>query len=282
MHINAREATSESEFVQILLEQYISYSAWLKTQPFSPHARRAQRSRLHQFIGFLSRSKRNYENTVSEQVTRDAAVNDYLDYLQYFLKARPSTVSKFLTTIGEFYEYLGVEPVSVEREDLPSLQPQALTEDQEDSFQRAAAANTSIKHRALALLMSTTGIRAIECTSLDLDDYTPSTGMLSVTATEQPTRMVELVPAAKTALDQWLDLRKQRFNRTNEKALFLNPQRRRMSQAGVNLVVRKISQEAGLDITAQQLRDTYLLKTLQSNTAKAESRTRLQSNLAAL
>src|SRR6202022_4342094 len=107
-------ATSESEFVQILQEQYISYSAWLKTQPFSPHARRAQRSRLHQFIGFLSRSKRNYENTVSEQVTRDAAVNDYLDYLQYFLKARPSTVSKFLTTIGEFYEYLGVEPVSRE------------------------------------------------------------------------------------------------------------------------------------------------------------------------
>jgi len=53
----------------------------------------------------------------------------------------------------------------------------------------------------------------------------------------------------------------------NEKALFLNPQRRRISQAGVNLVVRKISMEAGLDLSAQQLRDTYLVENAQANSA---------------
>jgi site-specific recombinase XerD len=267
MSLITNEPNSQSQFIRNLQEQYSSYSTSLRTQLLSPHARRAHRSRLSQFISFLSHSKRNYENENPLLQAKDVAVSDYLDYLQYFLKARPSTVSKALSTISEFYEYLGLEPISIEREELLGLHPQALTNEQLQKFLDAAEANSSIKHKSLALLLGTTGIRAIDCTMLDIADYVPATGTLSIKGTDTcAARSIALVAATKIALDQWLELRHQRFNRSNEKALYLNPQRRRMSQAGVNLVVRKISLEAGLDLSVQQLRDTYLLQNSQSNT----------------
>ena len=274
---------SQSQFIQNLQEQYSSYSTSLKTQQLSPHARRALRSRLSQFISFLSHSKRNYENENPMRQAKDAAVSDYLDYLQYFLKARPSTVSKALSTISEFYEYIGLEPISIEREEVLGLHPQALSNEQVQKFLDAAEANSSVKHKSLALLLGTTGIRAIDCTMLDIADYLPATGTLSVRGTDTSTaRSIVLISATKIALDQWLELRHQRFNRSNEKALFLNPQRRRMSQAGVNLVVRKISLEAGFELSVQQLRDTYLLQNLQSDTDGDAPQGLIQSNRAAI
>lgn len=258
-----------SQFIQSLQKHYSGYSNALKTQMPSPHARRAQRSRLSQFISFLSHSRRGYEATNPDRQAKDAAVSDYLDYLQYFLKARPSTIVKALATIGEFYDYIGLEPISIVRDELPGANPQALSNEQVQKFLAAAQANSSIKHRSLALLLGTTGIRAIDCTLLDIDDYIPSTATLRLRANDlSSTRAITLDTPTKLALEQWLEQRCQRFTRSNEKALFLNPQRRRISQAGVNLVVRKISMEAGLDLNAQQLRDTYLVENTQAHSAE--------------
>lgn len=260
-----------SQFIQNLQMHYTGYSNALKTQMPSPHARRAQRSRLSQFISFLCHSRRSYESTNPDRQPKDAAVNDYLDYLQYFLKARPSTISKALATIGEFYEYMGLEPISIIRDEIPGANPQALSNEDVRKFLAAAEANPSIKHRALALLLGTTGIRAIDCTTLDMDDYNSSNGTLCLRGSDLVTpRVIALDARTKSALEQWLQQRRQRFTRSNEKALFLNPQRRRISQAGVNLVVRKISMEAGLDLNAQQLRDTYLVESAPSSTKTEE------------
>jgi site-specific recombinase XerD len=252
MSLITNEPISQSQFIENLHEQYGSYSNALKTQVASQHARRAQRSRLSQFISFLSHSRRNYATENPQRQAKDAAVSDYLDYLQYFLKARPSTISKALSTIAEFYQYIGLEPISIEREELPATHPQALSNEEVQKFLAAAEANSSIKHKSLALLLGTTGIRAIDCTLLDMDDYTSATGTLCLRGTDTSTsRLIALTSPTKVALEQWLQQRRQRFSRLNEKAMFLNPQRRRISQAGVNLVVRKISSEAGVDLSAQ-------------------------------
>jgi len=268
MSLRSTEQITQSQFILNLQEQYSGYSNALKTQLPSPHARRAQRSRLSQFISFLSHSKRSYATENPERQAKDAAVSDYLDYLQYFLKARPSTVAKALATIGEFYEYIGLEPISVVRDELLGANPQALSNEQVQKFLAAAEANASVKHKSLALLLGTTGIRAIDCTMLNIDDYSASTGTLCLRVSDMSTpRAITLTAPTRLALEQWLQQRRQRFTRLNEKALFLNPQRRRISQAGVNLVVRKISMEAGLDLSAQQLRDTYLVENAQANSA---------------
>jgi site-specific recombinase XerD len=268
MSLITNEPISQRQFIENLHEQYGSYSNALKTQLPSQHARRVQRSRLSQFISFLSHSRRNYATENPQRQAKDAAVSDYLDYLQYFLKARPSTISKALSTIGEFYQYIGLEPISIEREELSATHPQALSNEEVQKFLAAAEANSSIKHRSLALLLGTTGIRAIDCTLLDMDDYTSATGTLCLRGTDTSTaRLIALTSPTKVALEQWLQQRRQRFSRLNEKAMFLNPQRRRISQAGVNLVVRKISSEAGVELSAQQLRDTYLIENAQTNTA---------------
>jgi site-specific recombinase XerD len=283
MSLITNEPISQSQFIENLHEQYGSYSNALKTQLPSQHARRAQRSRLSQFISFLSHSRRNYATENPQRQAKDAAVSDYLDYLQYFLKARPSTISKALSTIGEFYEYIGLEPISIEREELQATPTQALSNEQVQKFLAAAEANSSIKHKSLALLLGTTGIRAIDCTLLDMDDYISATGTLCLRGTDTSTsRLIALTSPTKVALEQWLQQRRQRFSRLNEKAMFLNPQRRRISQAGVNLVVRKISSEAGVELSAQQLRDAYLIENAQTNTASDAQKASIQSSRAVI
>ncbi|MBI2810695.1 MAG: tyrosine-type recombinase/integrase [Candidatus Melainabacteria bacterium] len=283
MSLICNEQISQNQFVENLQEQYSNYSNALKTQLPSAHARRAQRSRLSQFISFLSHSKLNYATANPERQAKDAAVSNYLDYLQYFLKARPSTINKALATIGEFYEYIGLEPISIVRDELPGANPQALSNEQVQKFLLAAEANTSIKHKSLALLLGTTGIRPIDCTMLNIDDYNASTGTLCIHGNDMSTpRAVTLNAPTQLALEQWLQQRRQRFTRLNEKALFLNPQRRRISQAGVNLVIRKISMEAGLDLSAQQLRDTYLVENAQTNNADDAEETASQTNRAVI
>ncbi|HEY9678597.1 MAG TPA: tyrosine-type recombinase/integrase [Drouetiella sp.] len=265
MPLISKQPLSKAQFIQELEDHYAVYSNALKTQVSSPHERRAQRSRLSQFLSFLMHSKRDYVTENPQRQAKDAAVSDYVDYLQYFLKARPTTITKALNTIGEFYQFIGYDQISIEREELPGVNPQALSNEQVQKFLAAAEANSSIKHRALALLLGTTGIRANDCTALDMDDYIASSGTLCLRSADAAlsARAIVLNAQTRTALEQWLQQRRQRFTRSNEKAMFLNPQRRRISQAGVNLVVRKISMEAGLDLNAQQLRDTYLLNGVQ-------------------
>jgi len=240
--------------------------------------KRAQRYRLTQLISFAERSFRNYKNLSASETLKDRVAGDYLDYLQYFLKARPSTVNKALNTINQFYEFVGIEPLRLDREDLPSLQPQALSLSQLDSFLSGAKSCDSIKHKAVALAVATTGIRASECIALNIDDYNTDAGLLTIKPSEfEGSRVVAVDEKTKVALIEWLELRKQKFNRLNERALFLNPQRRRMSSAGVNLVIRKIAQEVGLTITAQQLRDTFLLNAMQEDGGKPDSKLRFES-----
>jgi integrase len=272
------QALSNQPFIVRLHEDYARYCEWLRSQPAAVHLKRAQRYRLTQFINFAERSFRNYKDVVATETLKDRIAGDYLDYLQYFLKARPSTVNKAFNTINQFYEFVGLEPLRLDREDLPSLQPQALTLSQLDAFLSGAKGCDSIKHKAVALAVATTGIRASECIALNVDDYNADAGLLTIKPSEfEGSRAVAVDEKTRGALIEWLELRKQKFNRLNESALFLNPQRRRMSQAGVNLVIRKIAQEVGLTITAQQLRDTFLLNAMQEHGGKPDAKIRYES-----
>lgn len=165
------KTSSVHPFIVRLNEDYVRYCDWLRPQASPVHMKRAQRYRLTQFISFAERSFRNYKDLAASDVLKDRIASDYLDYLQYFLKARPSTVNKALTTINQFYEFVGVSPLQLEREDLPSLQPQALSLAQLTGFLTSAEKCDSIKHKAVALVVGTTGIRASECIALNIEDY---------------------------------------------------------------------------------------------------------------
>src|SRR5436305_5724110 len=69
---------------------------------------------------------------------------------------------------------------------------------------------------------------------------------------------VPLNAEVRTALDAWLEQRKQRGSQRNEAALFLTKQGTRLATRSIDDVVRRLGQEANLSLSAHILRHTCL------------------------
>lgn len=87
--------------------------------------------------------------------------------------------------------------------DLTDGEIRALVETCENDTTPAGARDAAI----LAVLCPPCGLRRDEVTSLDLDDYTPETGKVTVRGKRNKQRTVYLVNGGKRAMVDWLDLR---------------------------------------------------------------------------
>lgn len=249
----------EPELSAFLQSQYPQFCSWLIANVKSTQSRRADRSRVNLFLGWLSRNQNRYANwDVHEAKTY--AVADYLDYLHYQNNARESTIAKTMVALNLFFNIAGLGSVSVEREPLPSPEPSALDSEAKNRFEQAAYSADSIKQKAISLVVLETGMKASDCSNLNIEDFDPDSACVFV---KQPTpesrKCYSLTKTAIAAVLDWLQLRLRRYQRPNEKALFVNPQRKRITPAGINLIVKKTGILADLDVSARVLRDTYLL-----------------------
>lgn len=175
---------------------------------------------------------------------------------------QPTSVNSALTAIDHFYQYLGMEPVKVKREDLPQLAPRALSKEEQKRFVRAAERCRRSKDRAVALLLFYTGIRIGECAALDVDDVSVFGRKNRVTIRSgkgEKYRVIPLHSEAVEAVSEWLIDRGKKFKgKSTDNALFVNPQGRRISTASLDLIVRKIGRDCGLELSAHVLRHTFL------------------------
>ena len=118
-----------------------------------------------------------------------------------------------------------------------------------------------MRDRAIALLLFYTGLRISECAALTLNDVRLSSrkGLVIVRMGKGNTyREVPLNVEVRTALDTWLEQRKQRVSQRNESALFLTKQGTRLATRSIDDVVRRLGQEANLSLSAHILRHTCL------------------------
>lgn len=106
------------------------YQAWLEKQPLSEHSKRAYRSRLNLFLGFLGSSDEDYRDRFKDETERDYILKDYKRFLKQKQKARPNSVNAALAATDHFYKFLGLSKTKVKREDLPTEAPRALTKDE--------------------------------------------------------------------------------------------------------------------------------------------------------
>lgn len=236
------------------------YDLWLNKQPLSHHTRRAYRSRLNHFLVFVTTTDTDFGDVFGSQIDRDFTVHEYKTAMKRSLKLSPATVNMALSAIDHFYSFLGLGRTSIRREDLPQMAPQALTEKEQKQFLRVIQ-SCKTKVRAVGLLLFCTGIRIGECAGLDLDDVyvSPRKGLVTIRSGKNGKfRTVPLHPIARTTLTEWIDWRKAKYATSKDQALFLNPQGKRISTAGIDLIVRKIGRLARLDISAHTLRHTCL------------------------
>jgi len=257
--------TSDSSLYPI----FADYQTWLNKQPLSDNTRRTYLTQVRQYCLYLDQTVREYGNPLQDEHARDYAVRDYKAHLKTVRKRKPTTVNIALAALDHFYRFLQMSPVRVQREDLPQQAPRALTEEEQKRFLRAVERSPSRRDQAIASLLFYTGLRVGECAALDQSDVLVSArkGTVVVRQGKRDTyREVPLNAAARKALDTWSAERKDRYSNSDDPAFFLNRQGQRLSQRAIDLLLRKLGQEADVTLSAHILRHTCLTNLVRNGT----------------
>lgn len=238
-----------------------AYEKWLARQPLAPNTRRAYLGRVRQYCAYLDARANDYGNPLTDAHARDYAIRDFKSHLKKSRKLKPASVNLTLAALDHLYLFLGLGRPNVRREDLPQQAPRALEPQEQKRFLRAVERCPSLRDQAIAMLLFYTGLRIGECAGLDVDDVALSArkGQVIVRAGKaQAYREVALNSDVRAALAAWLSERRARFANGADPALFLNPQGQRLSARSIDLALRRLSQEAGLTLSAHTLRHTCL------------------------
>jgi site-specific recombinase XerD len=211
-------------FFTTVPEALTTYERWLACQPLSAHTRRTYLTQVNRYCTYLSTLHWEYGHPLQEPHARDYAVRDYKTALKLVHHAKPSSVNLALAAIDHFYRFLELSVPRVAREELPTQAPRALEPPEQKRFLRAVERCSSVRDRAIALLLFYTGLRISECAALTADDVRLSSrkGLVIVRMGKGNTyREVPLNAEVRTALDAWLQQRKELVGQPNELALFL-------------------------------------------------------------
>ncbi|MCA1679207.1 MAG: tyrosine-type recombinase/integrase, partial [Actinobacteria bacterium] len=245
------------------VEQLAGYERWLETQPLAPSTRRAYRGHARRFVEFLASWPGEGGNPLTDAHARDYAVRDFKSYLKTVRRAKPASVNLALAAIDHLYRYLGAGRPDVRRENLVQASPRALSPDELQRFLRAVERCSSVRDRAIALLLINTGLRIGECAALDVDDVAVSARKGQVVVREgkgDAYREVPLNAEAREALDAWTAARREQLEASEERALFVSRKGVRLSTRAIDLVIRALAREADLVLSAHTLRHTCLTR----------------------
>ncbi|MBZ0189636.1 MAG: tyrosine-type recombinase/integrase [Candidatus Obscuribacterales bacterium] len=239
-----------------LTEMLSRYNRELSIKNLSAHTKRAYISRNKKFASYLYEKEGILDIDAPIDVSWTEPISRYKEHLKNDNNASHNSINNSLTAIEDLFNFLGIDPGSIERESWPKSTPKFLLPEEQERFVDTIFKTKSTKDRAIALLLLYTGIKIGECVSLDVDDIyiTAHTGRIAV----KDGRVIPLNTVARRAIVQWLIDRHKKFGETSQRALFLNPQGKRLSTVGVDLIVRKIGHKAHLNLSAQVLRDTCL------------------------
>ena len=250
------------------------YRAWLERQPLAKRTRDAYLAQVAGFLTWLATSAHGAEALADPKV-RDWAVRDYKRHAKTARKWAPTSVNQALAALENFYRSLGLARPDVPREDLPQVAPRALEHDDQRSFLRAVEADPSARDRAIATVFFYTALRLSELAALDVDDVsvTARRGCVRVRSGKGDAyREVPLNSACRAALDEWMPVRARMVSTrdllertvTEPTALWLSRRGSRLTSRSVDLVLRRLAREAGLELSAHLLRHTCLTNLVRS------------------
>lgn len=239
------------------------YEVWLAKQPLSENTKRAYRTRAGQFLAWLAATPIEYGDALSDAYARDYAARDFKSHLKTVRKAKPSSVNLSLAAVDSLYRFLGMGRPEVKREELPAVAPRALSPEEQKRFLRAVERSSSVRDRAVATLFFYSALRLEELTALDADDLAISARKGRVTVRSgkgDAYREVALNAEAREALDGWISERRARFDGVGGPALFVGREGGRLTTRAVDLIVRRLGEEANLEtpLSAHVLRHTCL------------------------
>jgi site-specific recombinase XerD len=250
-----------------------SFAAWLERQPLSKRTAEAYRAQGGAYLRWLAGSEHAAE-ALSVEAVRDWAVRDYKRAMKR-RRLKPTTVNQALAAIDALYRSLNLGRPDVRREALAQVAPRALAEDAQRRFLRSVERCPSVRDRAIATLFLYTGLRLSELAALDVDDVavSPRRGRLRVPLGKGDAyREVPLNSACRAVVDDWAAARTKQLEALAEKdqaraatdALWLARGGGRLTSRAIDLVVRRLAADAGVEVSAHVLRHTWVTNLIRS------------------
>jgi len=251
------------------------YDGWLTRQPLAARTRDAYLAQVRDFVTWLAGSEHG-ARALGDPDVRDWAVRDYKRYVKTFKRWGPASVNQALAAIDNFYRSRGAGRPEVAREELAQTAPRALIEPEQRSFLRFVQACPSARDRAIATVFFYAGLRLSELGALDMTDVALSArrGRVTVRAGKGDAyRDVPLNTPCRTALDEWFDARTKQLaareqagsdGEAQPSGVWLSRSGTRMGTRAIDLVIRRLAAEAGLELSAHVLRHTCVTNLIRS------------------
>jgi site-specific recombinase XerD len=226
---------------------------YLKKQGKSSSTILAYGNDLNQFADFLN--KRQITQVTSVNPEHIEEFKEYLNFNKYL----PKSASRKLNSLKSFFRYLKnqglIENNPADSVGYPSFEtkPPRILSQMEYRALRDTVRH-DIRMSAVVEILLQTGMRIGELARLELDDVKEN--QLRIKSYEsQPERMVILNPAAKKALERWLEFRP----KTNVKNIFVTKTGRPFLIRNIRTIINHYFKQAGVkDATVNDLRHTFI------------------------
>lgn len=251
------------------MDHLVGYEGWLISEKnASSNTISSYLRDIRQFLTFLASIK------IKPEKANQQVFDQYTKHLNAQGKSI-STITRSVASLKSFYTYLQIShyisinpaknivPVKNERK-----LPQILSNKEVDLFleQPKCSDAKGYRDKAMLELLYATGIRVSELIELNLNNVNLSASIIRCESRGKE-RMIPLYPSAVRALAEYIEhIRPQMIEQSDEQALFVNLNGRRMTRQGFWKIIKYYQEKAGIqkEITPHTLRHSFAAHLLEN------------------
>ncbi|MCM1507249.1 MAG: tyrosine recombinase XerC [Ruminococcus flavefaciens] len=230
------------------------------------------------FLKYIHRNNTDSENTqedtdISGMTTdelSEISVSDVYNFIFYVADERSNsqrTRYRKLSSLKSFFKYLTKTEHILEKNptvdiDMPSPKtalPKFLSLDESMKLLETSSNGDSLRDYCIITLLLNCGMRLSELISINTKDIDFNENRIRIVGKGRKERMIYLNNACISSLKNYLAVRNENPKATNESALFISNQNKRISKRRVQQIVENTVRRAELDgkgITTHKLRHT--------------------------
>lgn len=250
-----------------ILEEYFSYLTVIKAR--SPLTITEFRIDLRLLFVFVLKRRKPSAATLSDcsfadiKFIKSITLDDMYAFIAYLQKERNCSVAtcgRKIISIRQFWKYLKIKVHLIENNITEELEvpkqskrmPKYLN--LEDSIRLLMSVEDSPRNYCIVTLFLNCALRLAELTNLNMEQI--SAQSVTVIGKGDKERQIYLTPAAKNAVNAWLNERNNYHPQDN--ALFISNRGIRLTTRAIQIVIKNAVEAAGLsqDITPHKLRHT--------------------------
>lgn len=224
---------------------------------------------LEEIRGYSDLTVKSYDETLKEAFTYIEILQEkkhlLFDLMPYRIKIsslNPKTISKKLSAIRSFCEYLNDNSVSVILKADESVKTaKTLPKPISHEHIMEALFHCEMKEKLIVALLYTLGLRISELSSLEIKNISPE--WIRVVGKGNKQRDIPLLPNVKELLDEYL-------NDYTQKKFVFEKNGEKLSENSLRYIVMKVFRRVGLKVSPHQLRHSYASQLLNAKAPIAD------------